>query len=172
MLIHRQPAWWESWWAYTCYVLLIVLALLGAFFLYKFIQRKREQLNNLLRLQKPEPTQTEHQERQLPAHDNGCRDKAIAEVKANMDNEDYTVDMMAEALCMSRVDLYRKMMTVCGQMPSELIKTLRLEHAYHLLITTDLPVNIVAGKCGFTSSSYFAKCFKARFDILPTAAHS
>lgn len=170
LLIHRQPAWWESWWAYTCYVLLILSGLLGAFFLYKYVQRKREQFNNLLRLQKVGPEKTEPHEKALPAHDNDFREKAIAEVKANMDNEEYTVDMMADALCMSRVNLYRKMMTVCGQTPSDLIKTLRLEQAYHLLTTTNLPVNIVASKCGFTSSSYFAKCFKARFDILPTAA--
>lgn len=89
-----------------------------------------------------------------------------------MDNENYTVDMLADALCMSRVNLYRKMMTVCGQTPSDLIKTLRMEHAHRLLTTTDLPVNIVAGKCGFTSSSYFAKCFKARFGVLPTSVRT
>lgn len=86
-----------------------------------------------------------------------------------MDDENYTVDMLAEALCMSRVNLYRKMMTVCGQTPSDFIKTLRMEHAHYLLTTTELPVNIVAGKCGFTSSSYFAKCFKTRFGVLPTS---
>lgn len=77
--------------------------------------------------------------------------------------------MMAEAMCMSRVNLYRKMMAVCGQTPSDFIKTLRMEQAYNLLTTTDLPVNIVAGKCGFTSSSYFAKCFKTRYGMLPTS---
>lgn len=169
LFIHRQPAWWESWWAYTCYILLIISALLGAFLLYRYVQRKREQFNNLLRLQNAQPTETEQQKKELPAFDSHFREKAIAEVKANMDDENYTVDMLADALCMSRVNLYRKMMTTCGQTPSDFIKTLRMEHARHLLTTTDLPVNIVAGKCGFTSSSYFAKCFKARFGVLPTS---
>lgn len=173
LLILRQPAWWESWWAYTCYILLIILALLGSFLLYRYVQRKREQFNNMLRIVKEGPTEMEEpQEKEVievPAHDSDFSNKAIAIVKTNMDNENYTVDMLADALCMSRVNLYRKMMTVCGQTPSDFIKTLRMEHAHYLLTTTDLPVNIVAGKCGFTSSSYFAKCFKARFGVLPTS---
>ena len=185
--IQRLPAWWESTWAYTLYIILVVAVLLSAFLLYRYVQRKREQFHNMLRLQQtaPEPalvvlpdapqrdaspasTGSEHVSVPPTPHNSEFRDKAIAAVKANLDNEEYTVDIMADALCMSRVNLYRKMMTECGQTPSEFIKTLRLEHAYHLLSTTSLPVNIIAGKCGFTSSSYFAKCFKARFGVLPS----
>ena len=92
----------------------------------------------------------------------------MAAVRDNIDDENFTVETLASALCMSRVNLYRKMMAVCGQTPSEFIKALRMEEAYRLLTTTSLPVNIVAGRCGFTSSSYFAKCFKSRYGILPT----
>lgn len=192
LVVRRLPAWWESWWAYTCYVLLVLACLVGAFFLYRYVQQKREQFDNMLRLlnngseetnrhkeevtdngeERQAITQPKAPEPEQPSLNSEFRDKAIAAVKANMDNESYTVDMMADALCMSRVNLYRRMMTVCGQTPSDFIKTLRMEQAYHLLSTTDLPVNIVAGKCGFTSSSYFAKCFKARFGVLPTAMRS
>lgn len=173
LLIHRQPAWWESNWAYTLYTFLIIVCLVGVFLLYRYVQQKREQFNNMLRLVKKEPmvdkAPQEKEVAEVRAPNNDFSNKAIAIVKANMDDENYTVDMLAEALCMSRVNLYRKMMTVCGQTPSDFIKTLRMEHAHYLLTTTDLPVNIVAGKCGFTSSSYFAKCFKTRFGVLPTS---
>lgn len=179
LLIHRQPAWWESNWAYTLYILLVLTCLAGAFLLYRYVQRKREQFDNMLRLlNSPQPSTIIPQPSSITPHhseddstsiNSDFSNKAIASVKANMDDENYTVDMLADALCMSRVNLYRKMMTVCGQTPSDFIKTLRMEHAHHLLTTTDLPINIVAGKCGFTSSSYFAKCFKARFGVLPTS---
>ena len=173
LTIHRRPAWWESNWAYTLYVLFLIVCLAGAFLLYRYVQRKREQFNNMLRLVKEEPMKREEPQEnnvtEATVHNNDFSNKAIAIVKDNMDNESYTVDMLADALCMSRVNLYRKMMTACGQTPSDFIKTLRMEHAHHLLTTTDLPVNIVASKCGFTSSSYFAKCFKARFGVLPTS---
>lgn len=203
LLIDRRPAWWESWWAYVGYALLLTAALTGAFWLYRYIRRRREQFDNMLRLLaetgeakgrqeksggaaeertgKPDgenageaagrlpDAAADMQEATMKTLSYDFRNKAIALVKANLSNDDYTVDMLADALCMSRVNLYRKMMTICGQTPSDFIRTMRMEQAYHLLTTTDLPVNIVAGECGFTSSSYFAKCFKNRFGMLPTA---
>lgn len=185
-IINRLPAWWETWWAYTIYGLMTVGAIAGLFILYRYVSKKREQFDNMLRQQSiinemQKSSNNSHiQQGVKEENDNATRseinkqkrceltEKAIAAVKANLDNEDYTVDMLANELCMSRVNLYRKMITICGQTPSEFMKTLRMEEAYRLLQSTDLPINIVAGKCGFTSSSYFAKCFKTRYGILPT----
>lgn len=180
LLIHRLPAWWESWWAHAAYALLAAGIVIGAFLLYRYVHRKREQFSQMLRLYETmpatrlsangsEPRATTVEPGHGSPQNREFSNKAIAIVRANIDNENYTVDMMAEAMCMSRVNLYRKMMAVCGQTPSDFIKTLRMEQAYNLLTTTDLPVNIVAGKCGFTSSSYFAKCFKTRYGMLPTS---
>ena len=193
LFIHRIPGWWETWWAYTIYTFLALGLLAGIFLLYRYVRRKREQFDNLLRLNQIAPpaiaekTKINDADGKETASDNSEQiasekmaatsasssyrelvEKAMASVRENIDNETYTVETLASALCMSRVNLYRKMMAVCGQTPSEFIKALRMEEAYRLLTTTDLPVNIVAGKCGFTSSSYFAKCFKSRYGILPT----
>jgi AraC-like DNA-binding protein len=185
-IINRLPAWWETWWAYTIYGLMTAGAIAGLFILYRYVSKKREQFDNMLRQQSiinemQKSSNNSHIRQEVKEeNDNATRseinkqkrceltEKAIAAVKANLDNEDYTVDMLANELCMSRVNLYRKMITICGQTPSEFMKTLRMEEAYRLLQSTDLPINIVAGKCGFTSSSYFAKCFKTRYGILPT----
>lgn len=193
LLIHRLPAWWETWWAYTIYVLLALCLLTGIFLLYRYVRKKREQFDNLLRLHQTVPSvttgETEYNDADeiktgpdeieqrtpeklavssVPSSYRELVKKAMKSVHENIDNETYTVETLASALCMSRVNLYRKMMAACGQTPSEFIRTLRMEEAYRLLTTTDIPVNIVAGKCGFTSSSYFAKCFKSRYGILPT----
>lgn len=193
LLIHRLPAWWETWWAYMIYALLALCVLIGAFLLYRYVRRKREQFDNLLRLhQIVPPANAEETEIKMADLENSDSyvpeqgrqgimaassvsssnqelvEKAMAAVRDNIDDENFTVETLASALCMSRVNLYRKMMAVCGQTPSEFIKALRMEEAYRLLTTTSLPVNIVAGRCGFTSSSYFAKCFKSRYGILPT----
>ena len=158
-MIHRLPAWWETWWAYTLYIVLCIGLITGAFLLYRFVQQKREELYRSV------ITDDKH----ASAPYNAFREKAVGIVKKHIEDDNYTVDMLAEALFMSRVNLYRKMLAECGQTPSDFIKTIRMEHAYHLLTTTDLSINIIAGKCGYTSSSYFAKCFKARYNILPTA---
>lgn len=159
LMIHRLPAWWETWWAYTLYIVLCIGLITGAFLLYRFVQQKREELYRSV------ITDDKH----ASAPYNAFREKAVGIVKKHIADDNYTVDMLAEALFMSRVNLYRKMLAECGQTPSDFIKTIRMEHAYHLLTTTDLSINIIAGKCGYTSGSYFAKCFKARYNILPTA---
>lgn len=158
LTLRRLPAWWETWWAYTIYTLLVLTLIAGIFLLYRFVHKKREEFYRSVA--------PEHHRPSVPYSE--FREKAVEAVKQNINDDNYSVDTLSEAMCMSRVNLYRKMLAECGQTPSEFIKTIRMEHAYQLLTTTDLPVNIIAAKCGFTSSSYFAKCFKSRYNVLPT----
>jgi transcriptional regulator GlxA family with amidase domain len=49
----------------------------------------------------------------------------------------------------------------------ELLRTARLKRAYQLLLTTNLSVSEVAYQVGFTAPSYFTKCFKDEYGMLP-----
>ena len=49
----------------------------------------------------------------------------------------------------------------------ELLRTARLNRGYQLLLTTDLSISEVAYQVGFTAPSYFTKCFKEEFGLLP-----
>jgi AraC-like DNA-binding protein len=68
---------------------------------------------------------------------------------------------------LSRVQLYRKVKAVTGSTPIELLRTTRLNRAYQLLLTTDKSVSEVAYQVGFTAPSYFTKCFKDEYGMLP-----
>ena len=68
---------------------------------------------------------------------------------------------------LSRVQLYRKVKNLTGSSPVELLRTTRLNRAYQLLLTTDKSVSEVAYDVGFTAPSYFTKCFKEEFGMLP-----
>ncbi len=68
---------------------------------------------------------------------------------------------------LSRVQLYRKVKAVTGSSPVELLRTARLNRAYQLLITTDKSVSEIAYDVGFTAPSYFTKCFKETYGMLP-----
>lgn len=87
-------------------------------------------------------------------------------VADNMRDEDFSIDLLAEQMNMSRSSFYRKIKALTDMTPIEYLKTRRLEQAAHLL-TQGIRVTEVAERVGFTSSSYFAKCFKARFGVLP-----
>ncbi len=56
---------------------------------------------------------------------------------------------------------------VTGTTPTQYITGLRLEYARDLLIETDLPVGVVAERCGFSDPFYFSRCFKKRYMLSP-----
>ncbi len=89
-------------------------------------------------------------------------------VKQNIANPDFDVAVIYRAIGMSRANFYRKVKTVTGLSPIELIKRIRLEAAARLLEETVLNVTEIARQTGFGSGSYFAKNFKAAYGISPT----
>ncbi len=88
-------------------------------------------------------------------------------VEARLDNSDLSVDDLAADMNLSRVQLYRKVKAVTGSSPVELLRTARLNRAYQLLLTTDKSVSEVAYAVGFTAPSYFTKCFKEEYGMVP-----
>ena len=88
-------------------------------------------------------------------------------VESRLDNSDLSVDDLAADMNLSRVQLYRKVKAVTGSSPVELLRTARLNRAYQLLLTTDKSVSEVAYAVGFTAPSYFTKCFKEEYGMVP-----
>lgn len=67
---------------------------------------------------------------------------------------------------MSRSSFYRKVKSLTGMSPNDYLKTARMNEAARLLREGYRPIE-VCERVGFTSSSYFAKCFRAQFGCLP-----
>ncbi len=88
-------------------------------------------------------------------------------VEARLDDSDVSVEDLAADMNLSRVQLYRKVKAVTGSSPVELLRTARLNRGYRLLLTSDLSISEVAYQVGFTAPSYFTKCFKDEFGLLP-----
>lgn len=84
-----------------------------------------------------------------------------------IENEDFSIDILAQNLNMSRSSFYRKITAVTGMSPNEYLKNFRLNKAAELL-REGCRVSEVSELVGFTSSSYFAKCFRAKFGVLPS----
>ena len=69
---------------------------------------------------------------------------------------------------MSRVQLYRKLKSLTNSSPKELLRRLRLKKAASLLAASDMTVAEIAYEVGFSSPSYFTKCYKEQFGESPT----
>lgn len=87
-------------------------------------------------------------------------------VDENMRDEDFSIDILAEQMNMSRSSFYRKVKALTDMTPIEYLKERRLEQSAVYLRKGDR-ITEVAERVGFTSSSYFAKCFKAKYGSLP-----
>ena len=93
-------------------------------------------------------------------------------VEARLQDSDLSVEDLAADMNLSRVQLYRKVKSVTGSTPVELLRSARLKRGYQLLMTTDKSISEVAYAVGFTAPSYFTKCFKEEYGRLPGEVRS
>ncbi|MGN0190685.1 MAG: ATP-binding protein, partial [Candidatus Cryptobacteroides sp.] len=105
----------------------------------------------------------------LSEPDKGFLAKLREAVMEHIEDSTLSVEMLGEQLCLSRVQLYRKTKALTGYSPNEYIRIIRLKTASDLLSSTENTVSEVAYSVGFTSPSYFAKCYKEYFGESPKA---
>jgi AraC-like DNA-binding protein len=100
------------------------------------------------------------------------QDEALLEIlfrklEENWQNPDFDVDDYGRAVAMSKSQLYRKTIALTGLSPNILLKEFRLEKAKDLMKKQHYSISQITFDSGFTSPSYFTKCFKKKYGLLP-----
>lgn len=93
-------------------------------------------------------------------------------INDNLHDETFNVEMLSAAMCMSRSQLYRKCKALIGESTVELIRNSRLQKAKNLLSTTPMQIADVAKAVGIPDASYFTKCYKSYFGVLPSTCNN
>ena len=88
-------------------------------------------------------------------------------IEENLQNEDFNINTIAETIGLSRSAFFKKLKSLTGLAPVDLVKEIRLGKAEQLIMTTDKSVAEIAYAVGFRESSYFGKCFKKKFGMTP-----
>ena len=88
-------------------------------------------------------------------------------IQENLGNSEFNVERIGDEIGLSRVQLYRKVKALTGYSPVEMLRKARLTRARHLLRTTEKTVSEVAYAVGFSTPSYFSKCYKDEFGESP-----
>ena len=151
-------------------IILLVLSLV-LFYIYHInkISMQKERVANTLWNMDTEELPTPTVEPEAPTVEDEpffiTRFKEV--VESRLENSELSVEDLAADMNLSRVQLYRKVKSVTGSTPVELLRTARLNRAYRLLMTTDKSVSEIAYQVGFTAPSYFTKCFKEAYGMLP-----
>jgi signal transduction histidine kinase/DNA-binding response OmpR family regulator/ligand-binding sensor domain-containing protein len=101
------------------------------------------------------------------------RDKVFLErtdqcIFSNIDNQNFSVDVLGSELGMSRASFYRKFTELTGNSPAEYIRKVRLRKAHNLLRTINLSIAQISEQSGFQSVSHFRKAFKGEFGKTPS----
>ena len=89
-------------------------------------------------------------------------------IENNLGNSELSIEELGEQMGLSRVQLYRKIKALTNYSPVELLRITRLKKASALLSTTDKTISEVTYEVGFTSPSYFTKCYKEYFGESPS----
>ena len=118
--------------------------------------------NRVLCIENREPN-----ERVLSALDREFIDRVRHAIDLRLSDSDYGVEELSRDVLMSRSQLFRKLKALTGLSPFEILRNARLQKARELLATTDENIQQICYGVGFNSPSYFSKCFKEYYGILP-----
>ena len=157
---------------------LIVISSVVIYRLLLYRERKNRQILNL------EIDQLENQHKELSekyknalasgneeamdSQDQCLLKKAIKIVEDNIGDSTFSVESMAKEIGMSRTNLHRKIKSITGFPPSELIRNIRLRKAAALLLNQTESVSQIGYTVGFEDHSYFSKSFKKQFGVPPS----
>ncbi|MFW6223080.1 MAG: response regulator, partial [Bacteroidota bacterium] len=94
-------------------------------------------------------------------------EKVIELIEGHMNDPDFSVEDFSSELGLSRAQLYRKIKAITGRTISEFVRAMRLRYSAQLLKEGRLHINEIMYRVGFSSQSYFTKCFRQQYGISP-----
>ena len=176
-----QP-WWKSGWAIAGFVVFLVI-LVGIITLYLRREKKVNVTNiknvtNVVNVINADSAKDDNpslpEDSLLPETAEAVyrEPELILQVRAlieqHLGDGEYGVEQLAQDLCMERTGLYKKLTALTNTTPVAFIRSIRLHRAAALLQEGKQSVNEIAERTGFSSPSYFTKCFKKEFGVLPS----
>ena len=104
----------------------------------------------------------------LNAVDDDFYTKLMNIISSRISDSEINVDDLASELSLSRSQFYRKVKSLSGLSPVELIRLTRLKKAKSMIQNSDKSISEIAYATGFSSPAYFTKCYKDAFGQTPT----
>ena len=88
-------------------------------------------------------------------------------IENNLNSNDFNIDTIAETIGLSRSAFFKKLKSLTGFAPVDLVREIRLTKAARLIETTDNSITEIAYSVGFRDVGYFGKCFRKKYDKTP-----
>ena len=155
--------------------LAILIILLGLIYEYRYRRRIRAEREQQARLVAKQQQQLEHMTVELEqtkvsqSQDELFMQRLQELIEKHINDSNLSIEIISDKIGVSRTQLFRKTKALTGVSPIELIRHVRLRKAQQLLRKSNATIQEIAYEVGFTSASYFAKCYKEFFGINPSA---
>jgi DNA-binding response OmpR family regulator len=94
--------------------------------------------------------------------------KAVSFIEEQVASPDLSVERLSREMAMSRTNFYKKILSITGKTPLELIRSIRMKYAAQLLETSGMRVSEVAMRVGMNDHKLFRKYFREEFGVLPS----
>ncbi len=133
--------------------------------------RVKQLLENRQRIRKyyqSDPLFLVSNELKISQLDNNFLKKCASIIESHLTENEFTVEQLSSEIGLSRVHVYRKIKHLTGLSVSEFVRNIKLKKATLLLLESGKNVAEVAYELGFSSPSYFSKCFKEQYNVSPT----
>jgi DNA-binding response OmpR family regulator len=131
-------------------------------------------IRNLLELKRNLQTTYTRQIKVLPqevkveTEDERLLQSVVRCLEENITSAELSVEFLSRKVGMSRSSLYSKVLEITGETPVEYIRSFKLEKATVLLQKSDMTIAEIAYQTGFSTPNYFARAFKAKYNMLPS----
>lgn len=135
------------------------------------VKNQLQLLRNFKSQYQPPAQKTATASESLTPGDDPFVQKCFGIIQEHLDDPQLSVEKLAELMTINRSHFQRKIKALTGYSPSELIKSIRLERAREMLLKKEGNITEIAYAMGFTSQSYFTKCFSDHFGYPPSQAH-
>lgn len=162
-VINRLPAWYETWWAYAFYALIIFSLIGGILMIYlkRVKHGYKEEMDRQIELKISE---LEGQ----PSPDEQFLMKAIEIVELYLSDPTFDIVKLSEEMHVSRSTLTRRIKSITQKTPLSFIKDIKMKHALRLLENPQTPIYEVVTALGYNDHKHFTASFKEVYGITPS----
>lgn len=154
----------QKWMLLIAFIVVLILFFVIYYLYRKKLQKQKAVARGFIENKEGWAAELNH----LDESDRYFMDRFKKKILENMGNADMKMDDLGAQMQLSKVQLYRKVKAMTGKTPVELLKEMRLQRAYTLLMQTDKTVAEVSAEVGFALPGYFSSCFKKQYGVLPT----
>jgi len=125
-------------------------------------------LNSLLKSTYTKHIQLETPEVEVVSEDEKFLLKFTRYVEEHIENPNLSIEELSKAMFVSRGTLYVKVLSFTGETPVEYVRSLKLKKALSMLQKNDMKISQIAYSVGFSNPNYFARAFKAKYNVSPS----